>query len=250
MSENTERKNIIVTGASRGIGAAVALAAGARGWSVAINYAGRTDRAQQVAEAVETAGGRAIVVQGDVSVEADVLRLFEEAVSAFGRIDGVVNNAGVIGTPSLPLAEIPLERMQRLFAVNTIGAMMVAREAARHMSHDRGGSGGCIVNISSAAARLGGPNDFVDYAASKGAIDTLTGGLAKELGPRGVRVNSVRPGLIDTEMNAERPLDQLVTTVPLRRAGQPDEIAEAVLWLLSDASSYVTGATLDVTGGR
>jgi NAD(P)-dependent dehydrogenase (short-subunit alcohol dehydrogenase family) len=227
--------------------------AGARGWSVGVNYVGDAAAAAETVAAVEAAGGRAIAIRGDVAVEAEVIAIFEATHAAFGPLDGFVNNAGIVA-PGLPLVEIGAERLQRLFAVNIFGAYIGAREAARRMSRSCGGNGGAIVNVSSAAARLGGANEYVDYAGTKGAIDTLTIGLAKELGPEGVRVNAVRPGLISTEIHASggKP-DRAATmgaTTPLGRPGTAEEVAEAIVWLLSDAASYVTGALLDVAAGR
>lgn len=246
-------KSILITGGSRGIGRATAVLAGARGWSVGVNYVGDAAAAADTVAAVAAAGGRAIAIQGDVAVEAEVIACFEVAQTAFGPLDGFVNNAGIVA-PGLPLAEMSAERLQRLFAVNIFGAYIGAREAARRMSRSRGGNGGAIVNVSSAAARIGGANEYVDYAGSKGAIDTLTLGLSKELGPEGVRVNAVRPGLISTEIHASggKPDRAAVmgATTPLGRPGTAEEVAEAIIWLLSDAASYVTGALLDVAAGR
>ena len=246
-------KAVLITGASRGIGRAAARLAGRRGWSVGVNYAGNAAAAAEAVAEVEAAGGRALAVRGDVSVEAEVIAMFDAAQRAFGPLDGFVNNAGVLG-PSMPLADMDAERMKRIFDVNVYGAYLCAREAARRLSISRGGRGGSIVNISSAAARLGSPLEYVDYAGSKGAIDTMTIGLAKELGPEGVRVNAIRPGLIETDIHASggRP-DRAVTlgvTTPMGRAGTADEVAEAIVWLLGDAASYVSGAILDVSGGR
>jgi NAD(P)-dependent dehydrogenase (short-subunit alcohol dehydrogenase family) len=246
-------KVIVITGASRGIGRSAALLCGSRGWSVGVNYATNRQAADETVVRVEAAGGKAIAIQGDVCEEADVIGLFGATQRAFGPIDGFVNNAGIVAHGSA-LADMELARMKRIFDTNVLGAYLGAREAARRMSTGRGGRGGSIVNISSAAARLGGPNEYVDYAGSKGAIDTLTIGLAKELGPQGVRVNAVRPGLIDTEIHASggKPDRAAVlgVTAPLGRPGTADEVGESIVWLLSDASSYVTGALLDVTGGR
>ncbi len=246
-------KAILITGASRGIGRATAILAGARGWSVGINYLGNQAAAANAVAAVEAAGGRAIAMQGDVASEADIVANFATAEAEFGPLDGVVINAGIVA-PASPLTEISAERLQRIFAVNILGAYLTAREAARRLSRSRGGNGGVIVNVSSAAARLGSPNEYVDYAGSKGALDTLTVGLAKELGPEGVRVNGVRPGLILTEIHASGGYPEranvLGAQTPLGRAGTAEEVAEAIIWLLSDAASYVTGATLDVAAGR
>lgn len=246
-------KVILVTGGSRGIGRSAAKLAGARSWSVGVNYAGNARAAAETVAEVQKAGGKAIAIKGDVASEKDVIAMFDATSKAFGTIDGLVNNAGIIA-PSLPLAEMTVERMRRLFEVNILGSYMCAREAARRMSTSRGGKGGVIVNLSSAAARLGSPNDFVDYAGSKGAIDTFTIGLSKELGPEGIRVNAIRPGLIDTEIHAVAGSPDRAFTLgkqmPLRRAGTADEVGEAIIWLLDDASSYVSGSILDVAGGR
>lgn len=246
-------KVVLITGASRGIGRATARALGALGWSVGVNYRRDADAARVTVEEVERAGGQAVAIAGDVADETAVVAMFDATENAFGLISALVNNAGIVA-PSMPLADMDAARLKRLFDVNVLGAYLCAREAARRMSTDRGGAGGVIVNLSSAAARLGSPNEYVDYAGSKGAIDTLTLGLAKELGPRGVRVNAVRPGLIDTEIHAsggkpERAA-QLGAQTPLGRPGSADEVAEAIVWLLTDASSYVSGTLLDVSGGR
>ena len=246
-------KTIIVTGGSRGIGAAACRLAGKEGWSVAVNYLGSEQAAKETAEAVEQAGGKAITVQGNMAVEADVLRLFDETARAFGQIDGVVNNAGIIKAGSA-FADMDLERFREIIDVNVLGAYLVAREAARRMSKSRGGNGGSLVNISSMASVLGGPGEFVDYAGTKGAVDALTIGLSKELGPEGVRVNAVRPGLIDTDIHASigapDRAQRLGGGTPAGRAGSADEVGEAIVWLLSDASSYVSGTNLHVSGGR
>lgn len=247
-------KTIVITGGSRGIGAAAARLAGARGWSVGLSYVSNERAAAETVVAVEAAGGGALAVKGDVAKEDDVVRLFDATAKAFGPISGVVNNAGIVLGPPSAFAEISTERLMMLVGVNILGAMLVAREAVRRLATNRGGTGGALVNVSSVAARLGGANEYVDYAASKGALDTLTIGLAKEYGPHGVRVNAVRPGLIATDIHASggQPgrAERLGATTPLGRAGQPDEVAEAIVWLLSDAASYTTGALLDVTGGR
>ena len=244
---------VLITGASRGIGRAAALLAAERGWSVAINYHRDARAAEDAAAQVRMRGARVTTVRGDVSVEADVVSVFEKARADLGPLDGVVINAGIVA-PAMNLADMRAERLRRMFQVNAVGAYLCAREAARALSRARGGSGGSVVIVSSAAARLGSPGQYVDYAGSKAALDTLAIGLGKELGPEGVRVNAVRPGLIDTEIHAvsgdpDR-ARKLGAATPLGRAGRPQEIAEAILWLLSDAASYVTGSVIDVTGGR
>jgi len=247
------KKTILITGASRGIGRAAAVLAGQRGWSVGVNYARNEAAAREAIVEIERAGGKAIALRGDVAIEADVIATFKRAIDALGPLDGIVVNAGIVA-PTAKLVDMSVERMRRIFEVNALGAYVCAREAARHMSRSRGGRGGSIVLISSAAARLGSPGLYVDYAGSKGAIDTLTLGLSKELGPEGVRVNAVRPGLIETDLHASggEPdrARMLGATAPMGRAGTAEEIGEAIVWLLSDASSYVTGAILDVAGGR
>jgi NAD(P)-dependent dehydrogenase (short-subunit alcohol dehydrogenase family) len=246
-------KTILITGAARGIGRATAVLCGRQGFSVGINYAGNDAAAQSAVALVEQAGGRAIAIKGDVAVEADVIRVFDTVAQTFGALDGVVINAG-IAAPALPLADISAERLRRMFDVNILGAFLCAREAARRLPLDRGGAGGAIVLVSSIAAKLGSPLEFVDYAASKGAVDTLTIGLAKELGRQGVRVNAVRPGLTQTDMQAasgdpERGT-RLGALTPIGRPAAPAEIAEVIMFLLSEAASYMTGAILDVSGGR
>ncbi len=246
-------QTVLITGASRGIGRAVALAAGALGWRVGVNYTSNHAAAHDTVAAIERLGGSALALQADVAQETQVITMFEALAQAFGPLDALVNNAGIIA-PSSQLADMSLERMRRVFDTNILGAFLCAREAARRMARSRGGRGGVIVNLSSAAARIGSPNEYIDYASSKGAIDTMTLGLAKELGPDGVRVNAVRPGLIDTEIHAsigkpERAA-QLGAMTPLGRPGHATEVADAVIWLLSAQASYVTGALLDVAGGR
>jgi NAD(P)-dependent dehydrogenase (short-subunit alcohol dehydrogenase family) len=244
---------VLITGASRGIGRAAALLAADRGWSVAINYRHDVRAAADTAAQAQRRGARATTVRADVAVEADVVAMFEQAQAALGPLGGVVINAGIVA-PAMPLAEMGAERLERMFRVNVLGAYLCAREAARTLSRGRGGGGGSVVIVSSAASRLGSPGEYVDYAGSKAALDTLAIGLAKELGAEGVRVNAVRPGLVETEIHASSGdpdrARRLGATTPVGRAGRPEEIAEAIVWLLSDAASYVTGAVLDVAGGR
>jgi NAD(P)-dependent dehydrogenase (short-subunit alcohol dehydrogenase family) len=247
-------RTALVTGGGRGIGRATSVLAAAAGWRVTINYRDDRDAADATLAAVRAAGGDGSVVRGDVASEADVVALFDAASTADGgALDGVVVNAGIVA-PSMTLAEMDVGRLKRMFDVNVLGAYLCAREAARRMSRSRGGRGGAIVFVSSVAARLGSPFEYVDYAGSKGAIDTLTVGLAKELGGDGVRVNAVRPGLIRTDIHASggQPdrADRLGRTAPLGRPGDAEEVAEAIVWLLGDASSYCTGSILDVAGGR
>jgi NAD(P)-dependent dehydrogenase (short-subunit alcohol dehydrogenase family) len=247
-------KTIVITGGSRGIGAAAARLCGKRGWSVVINYASDKAAAENTLKAVEQAGGRGIIAQGDMSLEKDVIALFDAAVKAFGKIDGVVNNAGILLPPPTRMADISYERLRRVVDVNLIGSFLVAREAIRRMAKSRGGNGGVIVNNSSAAVKLGGANENIDYAASKGGIESMTIGMAKEVGTDGIRVVTVRPGLIETDIHAaggvaDRP-QRLGSTVPLGRTGTADEVGEAIVWLLSDEASYVHGTVVEVTGGR
>jgi NAD(P)-dependent dehydrogenase (short-subunit alcohol dehydrogenase family) len=243
---------VLITGGSRGIGRACAVAVAEAGIGVVINYVGNAAAANEVVAAINTSGGRAIAVKGDVASEADVLAIYA-TVDGFGTLVGLVNNAGVVDQTAR-LDEMSAERLERMMRINVVGAMLVAREAVRRMSTRHGGEGGSIVNISSIAAKLGSPSLFLDYAASKGAIDTFTTGLAREVAGEGVRVNAIRPGLIATDIHASGGdpdrLKRLGSTVPIGREGQPEEIARAALWLLSDDASYVTGAILDVTGGR
>jgi NAD(P)-dependent dehydrogenase (short-subunit alcohol dehydrogenase family) len=244
---------LLVTGASRGIGRACALLAADNGWAVGVNYREDVTAANAIVETIAKRGGSAVALKGDVSVEADTLRMFDAATTALGPLAAVIANAGIVA-PNAKLAEMSVERMRRIFEVNVLGAYLTAREAARRLSKSLGGAGGSIVMMSSAAARLGSPNLYVDYAGSKGAIDTLTVGLAKELGPEGVRVNAIRPGLIDTDIHASGGAPDrafvLGATAPMGRPGTAEEIAAAAIWLISDAASYVTGALLDVSGGR
>jgi NAD(P)-dependent dehydrogenase (short-subunit alcohol dehydrogenase family) len=243
---------VLVTGGGRGIGAATARLAARRGWAVAVNYVRDAGAAQAVADEIERDGGRAAAVQGDVAREADVVAMFD-ATARLGPLRGLVNNAGIL-EQQMRVDEMSAERFARVFATNITGAFLCAREAVRRMSTRHGGGGGAIVNVSSIAARLGGTGEYVDYAASKGAIDTMTVGLAREVAEEGVRVNGVRPGVIYTDIHASggEPgrVDRVKSAVPMKRGGQPEEVAQAILWLLSDESSYVTGASIDVSGGR
>lgn len=244
---------LLITGGSRGIGAATALLAARRGWAVAVNYAHDSNSAQQVAASISAAGGRAIAVQADVGDEAQVLAMFKRVDAELGRLGALVNNAGVVDLPAR-VDQMSVARLERMMRINIVGSFLCAREAVLRMSTRHGGSGGAIVNLSSAAARLGSPNQYVDYAASKGAIDTFTMGLAKEVADEGIRVNAVRPGLIDTEIHASGGMPdrarELAPTVPMKRTGSAEEVAAAIVWLLSSEASYTTGSVLDVTGGR
>ena len=246
-------RTALITGASRGIGRATAILAGGLGWKVGVNYLGNAEAAAETVRSVVAAGGQAIAIPGDVSLERDVIAMFDAAQAAFGPITALVNNAGVVAAKST-LAEMSLERMRRVFDINVLGAYLVAREGARRMPTDRGGDGGAIVNVSSMAAALGSPGQYVDYAGSKGAVDTLTIGLAKELAAVGVRVNGVRPGIIETDIHASggEPdrAERLGITAPMGRAGTAEEVAQAIIWLLSDAASYATGTSIDISGGR
>ena len=246
-------KVLIVTGGSRGIGAAVCRQAAAAGWDVAVNYAGNAEAAEKTAAAVKAAGRRAITVQGDMAKEADILRLFETAERELGPIDGVVCNAGITGKITR-VEDMTVAAMREVVDLNVIGLMIGNREAVRRMSTRRGGKGGAIVNLSSIAPRVGSPNEFVHYAASKGAVDAWTLGLGREVAGEGVRVNAVAPGMIDTDIHATAGApdraQRLGATVPIGRAGTADEIAEAVVWLLSDAARYCVGTVLSVNGGR
>jgi NAD(P)-dependent dehydrogenase (short-subunit alcohol dehydrogenase family) len=244
---------VLVTGASRGIGAATARAIATAGYPVVVNYARQAEAAAGLVSDIEKSGGKAVAVQADVAREEDVLRMFASIDDRFGSLVGLVNNAGII-RPQMRLDAMTSERFAQIMAVNVIGTLLCAREAVKRMSTAHGGAGGSIVNLSSVAARLGAPGEYVDYAASKGAIDTFTIGLAREVAAEGIRVNAVRPGIIQTDIHASGGdpgrVARIGPTVPMGREGQPDEIAAAVLWLLSDAASYVSGTILDVTGGR
>jgi NAD(P)-dependent dehydrogenase (short-subunit alcohol dehydrogenase family) len=246
-------KILLITGASRGIGAATARLAGERGYAVCLSYKTRADAAQAVVASIEAAGGRALAVQADVSIEDDVRRMFETCDREFGPLTAMVNNAGVLET-QMRLDSMDRARLERVFATNVFGVFACVREAIRRMSTKRGGAGGAIVNVSSVAARAGSPGEYVDYAASKGAIDTLTVGLAQEVAQEGIRVNGVRPGFIYTDIHASggeaNRVERVKAFVPLKRGGTADEVAHAILWLLSDEASFTTGALLDVAGGR
>jgi len=247
------KKVMLVTGGSRGIGAATARLAAARGYAVAINYLRNRAAADELVEEIRAQGGEALAVQADVAVEADIVRMFAEVDRALGPLQALVNNAGILERQAR-VDELDAARLARILATNVTGSFICAREAVRRMSTRRGGSGGAIVNLSSIAARLGAPGEYVDYAASKGAVDTLTVGLAKEVAEEGIRVNGVRPGVIYTEIHASggEPgrVERVKDVVPMKRGGQAEEVAQAVLWLLSDEASYVTGTIVDVTGGR
>jgi NAD(P)-dependent dehydrogenase (short-subunit alcohol dehydrogenase family) len=249
----SSQRTLIITGASRGIGAATARLAAQRGYAVCINYRNARDRAEALAAELEASGSRAIAVAGDVSVEADVVRMFETCDERLGPLDALVNNAGILER-QIRVESMTADRIQRIFATNVTGAFVCAREAVRRMSTSRGGRGGAIVNVSSGAARLGSPGEYVDYAASKGALDTMTIGLSQEVAAEGIRVNTVRPGFIYTEMHASggepNRVDRVKAFVPMKRGGTAEEVARAILWLLSDEASFTTGAFIDVTGGK
>ncbi len=244
---------LIVTGASRGIGAAIARLAGQRGYAVAVNFNSGAAEAKKVAADIVAAGGHAIPIHADICREDQILALFQTAERELGPINALVNNAGITGGFAR-VENVTAAAIEKTFAVNVTGAILCAREAVRRMSTKRGGSGGAIVNVSSIAARSGAAGEWVHYAASKGAIDSFTIGLAREVATEGIRVNAVKPGLVDTEIHAANGepgrLQRLMGTIPMNRPGQPNEIAEAVLWLLSPAASYVTGAILEIGGGR
>ena len=247
-----DRRVMLITGAGRGIGAAIAVAAAAQRYHLVLNYSVSGDATEKLAAEIRESGCRAVTVRADVSDEADVVRMFTAADDRFGRVDVLVNNAGIAGGYG-PLDTVTAEMLARLWAVNITGPFLCAREAARRMRTDIGGHGGSIINISSKAAVLGGPNEWVYYAASKGAIDTMTVGLAKELANVGVRVNGVRPGLIDSDFHLHAPpgrIERMAPLIPMERSGSAAEVANAVVWLASAEASYVTGAFIDVTGGR
>ena len=246
-------KVILVTGGSRGIGAATARLAGSRGYAVCVNYLQNQGAAESVADAIRADGGTAMTAAADVSRESEVLRLFAAVDESLGTITALVNNAGVLERQAR-VEEITADRLLRIFSSNVVGYFLCAREAIRRMSTRHGGRGGAIVNVSSAASRLGSAGEYVDYAASKGATDTMTIGLAQEVAAEGIRVNAVRPGFIYTDIHAaggepER-VDRLAPSIPMRRGGHPDEVARAILWLLSDEASYASGTFIDLAGGR
>lgn len=244
---------VLITGASRGIGAATARLAASRGYAVCLNYRRNRDAAEIIVAGIQAGGGRAIAVAADVSAEADVMRLFEICDERLGPATALVNNAGVLETQTR-VERIDSARLHRIFATNVYGAFLCAREAVRRMSTRSGGAGGAIVNVSSVAARLGAPGEYVDYAASKAAIDTLTVGLSQEVAAEGIRVNGVRAGYIYTDMHASggepHRVDRVKESLPMRRGGQADEVARAILWLLSDEASFTTGSFIEVAGGR
>ncbi len=244
---------MLVTGGSRGIGAATVLLAAARGWRVAFSYRDNAQAAHEVVAQSRKLGAEAVALQADVSQESDVLRLFESVEQQLGRLTALINNAGML-EQQMRLDQMDLARWQRVFSANVFGSFLCAKQAVQRMSTKQGGQGGSIVNLSSAAARLGSPNEFIDYAAAKGAVDSMTIGLAKEVATEGIRVNAVRPGLIYTDIHASAGdpgrVDRVKAGVPMQRGGSAEEVAEAILWLASDHSSYVTGILLDVTGGR
>ena len=245
-------KVMLVTGGSRGIGAAVAKLAARRGYAVGVNYRTHADAADAVVAEIRREGGQALAIQADVSQEDQVLGMFHTLDERLGRLDALVNNAGIL-EKQMRVDDMDADRLLRVLSTNVIGAFLCAREAVRRMSTRHGGQGGAIVNVSSAAARLGSPNEYVDYAASKGALDTLTIGLSKEVAPEGIRVNGVRPGTIYTEMHASggEPgrVDRLKSVIPLRRGGSVEEVAGAVMWLFSDEAGYTSGSFIDVSGG-
>lgn len=247
------KKTILITGGARGIGAACAIQAAAVGYHVCINYRSNADAAAAVLDAIEHAGGAALAIQADVSVEAEVERMFCQFDERFGRLDSLVNNAGVLST-QMRVDQMSASRIERVMATNVIGSILCAREAVRRMSTLHGGAGGAIVNLSSRAAVLGSAGEYIDYAASKAAIDAMTIGLAREVASEGIRVNGVRPGLIHTDMHASGGeagrVERLAPTVPMGRGGLPSEVANAVIWLLSEQASYTTGTIIDVSGGR
>jgi len=249
----TDRPVLLVTGGSRGIGAAACLVAARHGWRVAVNYASNAAAANAVVSEIEKAGGDAIAIKGDVGNAADIVSMFEAVDKHFGRLDGLVNNAGIVDYIAR-VDEMSAERLERMMRINVTGSMLCAGQAVRRMSTRHGGRGGAIVNISSMAAVIGGPAQYVDYAASKAAIDTFTIGLSKEVAAEGVRVNAIRPGIIETDIHAsggqpDKP-KEMASSIPMKRTGQAEEVADAIVYLLSPSASYITGAILNVSGGR
>lgn len=248
-----DKKVVLMTGGNRGIGAETALLAAAKGWDVCISFRSREKEANKVIESIERAGQSALAIQADVGSEKDVLRLFAELNKRFDHLDALVNNAGIV-TQQSRLVDMDAERIRTVLNINVLGSFLCAIEAIKRMSTRSGGRGGSIVNLSSTAARIGSPNEFVDYAASKGAIDSMTLGLSKEIAAEGIRVNAVRPGLIQTEMHGDtgdpNRLDNLKAHIPMKRAGSAREVAQSTVWLMSGDASYVNGAILDVAGGR
>jgi len=249
----TDSPVLLVTGGSRGIGAAACLVAGRHGWRVAVNYASNETAANAVVSEIEKAGGQAIAIKGDVGNAADIVSMFEAVDKHFGRLDGLVNNAGIVDYIAR-VDEMSAERLERMMRINVTGSMLCAGQAVRRMSTRHGGRGGAIVNISSMAAVIGGPAQYVDYAASKAAIDTFTIGLSKEVAAEGVRVNAIRPGIIETDIHAsggqpDKP-KEMASSIPMKRTGQAEEVADAIVYLLSPSASYITGAILNVSGGR
>jgi NAD(P)-dependent dehydrogenase (short-subunit alcohol dehydrogenase family) len=251
--EKTLKPVLLITGASRGIGAATARLAAQQGWAVAVNYAHNVSAAAEVVTQIQAAGGTALAIQADVGDEAQILRMFAEVDDKLGRLSGLVNNAGVVDVTA-KVHDMSWARWERMMRINVLGAFACAREAVRRMSTAHGGLGGSIVNVSSAAARLGSPHQYVDYAAAKGAIDSMTLGLAKEVAAEGIRVNAVRPGLIETDIHASGGLPNRVRDlqhlVPMQRGGTAEEVAQAIVWLLSDAASYTTMSFIETSGGR
>ncbi|BCQ33545.1 SDR family oxidoreductase [Erwinia rhapontici] len=246
-------KIALVTGGSRGIGRATAILLAQMGWRVAVNFARRTDAALEVVDMIEQQGGSAFALQADIADEAQVMAMFADIDRQPGQLTALVNNAGILFQQAT-LEQLTAERINRVFATNVTGSFLCCREAVKRMGHHHGGSGGAIVNVSSAAARTGAPGEYVDYAASKGAMDTLTKGLSLEVAAQGIRVNGVRPGFIYTDMHADggepQRVDRLAPGIPMQRGGQPEEIARAIAWLLSDEASYITGTFIDAAGGR
>lgn len=247
------KKTVLITGGAQGIGKATALLAAQKGYTVIINFAQNATAAEETLAQIRAIGGEAIAIQADISKEDEVMRMFEQIDEQFGPLNALVNNAGIVGTQT-KVVDMGVERMSNILSVNVLGSFLCAREAIKRMSTLNGGPGGSIVNVSSIAARIGAPFEYVDYASSKGAIDTFTMGLSKEVAMEGIRVNCVRPGLIYTDIHAKggeaNRVARLAGAVPMQRGGQAEEVAQAILWLLSDEASYVTGAFMDVSGGR